>query len=67
MTTNTTELPEPIRAYDALVCAGQTITRMMQAEKNPRTVSALATAHRAVVEARQAMLPLIAEAHRANT
>lgn len=65
MTTN--QLPDVVRAYDSLVCAGQTIARMMQAEKNQRTVSALATAHRAVVEARQAMLPLIAEAHRANT
>ena len=54
-------LPEVVRAYDSLVCAGQAIMRMMRV-KDKQTIGPLAKAHRAVVDARQALLPLVADA-----
>lgn len=57
-------LPEVVRAYDSLVCAGQAIMRMMRVE-DKATIGPLAKAHRAVVDARQALLPLVAETMKA--
>ena len=54
-------MPEVVRAYDSLVYAGQAIMRMMRVE-DKATIGPLAKAHRAVVDARQALLPLVAEA-----
>lgn len=54
-------MPEVVRAYDSLVYAGQAIMQMMRID-DKTTIHALAKAHRAVVDARQALLPLVAEA-----
>ena len=57
-------LPEIVRVYDSLIYAGRTIMQMTQiGDKN--TISALAKAHRAVVDARQALLPMVADAMKA--
>lgn len=51
------EVSDVVRTYESLSYAGLTIVRMML--KKGAQISALAKAHRGVVDARRAMLPLL--------
>lgn len=55
-------MKKTLEAYNNLIATGQSITKLMQAAKekaDPRLMHACAVAHRAVVEARQVLLPFL--------